>query len=237
MVSGIYLITNKINGHMYVGGSINIKRRFKEHQRGADSEQPIDTAILKYGKENFSYQIITELPADWDVISQHEKYWIKFYNTFEDKKHYNLTEGGEKDYILNEQTRKKMSESHKGENNYWYGKKRSEHSKKMSGENHPMWNKTHTPWAREKISKNHADVSGKNNPMYGADRSGKNNPNYGNKKKYPRIIKGGIEYGKQIYKVVYNGKHLFQSVSKERLYERWYNKYPDIELIDETVVD
>ena len=28
---------------------------------------------------------------------------------------------------------------------------------------------------KDKISKNHADVSGKNNPMYGSDRSGKKN--------------------------------------------------------------
>lgn len=96
MVSGVYLITNKINGHMYVGGSVDIESRFDDHKRGKDADvQAIDRAILKYGKENFIYQIITELPADWNVIGKHEKYWIKFYNTFKDRKHYNLTGGGD----------------------------------------------------------------------------------------------------------------------------------------------
>lgn len=34
MVSGIYMITNKINGHRYIGGSLNIERRFNDHKQG-----------------------------------------------------------------------------------------------------------------------------------------------------------------------------------------------------------
>lgn len=30
---GVYLITNNINGKMYIGSSINIERRWKEHLR------------------------------------------------------------------------------------------------------------------------------------------------------------------------------------------------------------
>lgn len=138
MVAGIYLITNKINGHMYVGGSINIKKRLNEHKRGSDLEnQAIDRAILKYGKENFTYQIITELPADWKVIGKHEKYWINFYNTFEDKNHYNLTEGG-------------------GGTSGWKHSEdfKKEQSKRMSGENNPFYNKTHTKESRDLMSKN-----------------------------------------------------------------------------------
>ena len=37
-----------------------------------------------------------------------------------------------------EETRKRMSERQLGEKNYWFGKKRPEHSKIMSGEKHPM---------------------------------------------------------------------------------------------------
>lgn len=36
---------------------------------------------------------------------------------------------------------------------------------------------------RNKMSQNHADVKGKNNPMYGTSRTGPANPNYGRKKK------------------------------------------------------
>jgi group I intron endonuclease len=54
MTSEIYLITNKINGHMYVGGSIDIERRFDEHKRYRDlKNSAVDRAIKKYGKENY----------------------------------------------------------------------------------------------------------------------------------------------------------------------------------------
>lgn len=129
MTSGIYLITNKINSHMYVGGSIDIEKRFNEHKRSTGLKSSrVDRAIKKYGADNFTYQIITELPADWSIIGEHEKYWIKFYNTFKDNQHYNLNEGGggtsgfthsdetkqkignvHKDKIISDETKRKMS--------------------------------------------------------------------------------------------------------------------------------
>jgi len=44
-----------------------------------------------------------------------------------------------------------------------------EKQKRLSlyGEKHPMFGKTHSESSREKISRNHADVSAQNNPMYG----------------------------------------------------------------------
>lgn len=66
---------------------------------------------------------------------------------------------------------KKMS----GEGNPMFGKKRLDISEKfrgngnpmfgITGEEHPMYNKKHTEESRKKISENHVDVSGINNPM------------------------------------------------------------------------
>ncbi len=145
MVAGIYLITNKINGHMYVGGSIDIERRFREHKYFTDIKtSAIDRSIKKYGKDNFTYQIITELPADWEIIGKHEKYWVKFYNTFKDKKHYNLDEGGKgiSGFTHTKETKQQISE-------------------RMKGENNPFYNKTHTKESRKKISES---KKGKPNP-------------------------------------------------------------------------
>lgn len=123
MVAGIYLIMNKKTNQKYVGGSINIGKRLKDHKAGKFAyKQYIDRAIKKHGKDNFVYQIITELPADWGIINQHEKYWIKYYNTYKNPKHYNLTKGGEgtQGYFPNNITRQKMSDA-------------------KSGKNHPQW--------------------------------------------------------------------------------------------------
>lgn len=44
------------------------------------------------------------------------------------------------------------------------------------GKLHPMYGKKHTTKTREKMSKNHWNMSGKNHPMYGIRKFGKDNP-------------------------------------------------------------
>lgn len=95
MVSGTYLIINKETGQKYIGGSIDIDYRMYLHEHSPNDCSYIDIAIKKYGFDNFKWITLEELPADWGIIGESEKYWIEFYNTFKNKKHYNLTEGGE----------------------------------------------------------------------------------------------------------------------------------------------
>lgn len=76
-----------------------------------------------------------------------------------------------------EETKRKISESLMGK---YAGEKSSNYGKHLSEE------------TRRKISLNHADVSGKNNPMYGVHRFGKNNPMYG----VHRFGKDAPMYGK-----------------------------------------
>lgn len=61
---------------------------------------------------------------------------------------------------------------------------------KTIGGEAPMKNKKHSDVTRKKISINHADVSGKNNPMFGC--TGKNSPMYG------RIGKNNPWFGKHL---------------------------------------
>lgn len=53
---GIYKIINNVNNKIYVGQSIDINRRFKEHIRTSKLNKdtmPIHKAIYKYGIDNF----------------------------------------------------------------------------------------------------------------------------------------------------------------------------------------
>ena len=65
-MTGIYKITNKINGKSYIGQSSNILRRIREHKTRAfynensEYKSSIHIAIRKYGKENFEYKTIEE---------------------------------------------------------------------------------------------------------------------------------------------------------------------------------
>lgn len=93
MTIGIYKITNKENGKIYIGQSINCERRIKEHcypNRYKDG-LVIDVAIHKYGVENFTYEIIEE--CDKENLDEREIYWIAYYNS--KKEGYNLTSGGQ----------------------------------------------------------------------------------------------------------------------------------------------
>lgn len=91
---GIYKITNNINNKCYIGQSIHIKRRWIEHVTASKNENPlslISKAIKKYGKDNFSFEILEQCKIS--ELNEREMYWIKYYNSFGSG--YNMTAGGE----------------------------------------------------------------------------------------------------------------------------------------------
>ena len=75
---GIYKITNLFNNKCYIGQSVHIERRWIEHCKpGAHSQ--IANAIKKFGKENFTFEIIEE--CEQEKLNDRELYWINFYNS------------------------------------------------------------------------------------------------------------------------------------------------------------
>lgn len=100
---GIYKITNKTNGKVYIGQSIDIKKRWKQHINEAKSSRQntyLYNAMRKYGIDNFSFEIIEE--CDIKSLNEREIYWIKFYNSFEGEG-YNMTPGGSDPIKVNTQ--------------------------------------------------------------------------------------------------------------------------------------
>lgn len=91
MVKDIYKITNNINGKIYIGQSKNTKERFKSHCKETSKDCLIDLAIQKYGKENFTVEIIESQIKNYN---EREKYWIKFFNC-KVPNGYNISDGGD----------------------------------------------------------------------------------------------------------------------------------------------
>lgn len=168
-VCGIYLITNKNTGQMYVGQSIDIHRRFRDHRcaKGLGHSR-IDNAINKYGAENFSFEIIMTIENDTKQLNDAEREWISILNTYEDDFHYNLTPGGDFNPSKVPEIAAKISKANSGKNHPMYGKR---------GKECPRFGCKHTPETKAKISK---AISGENNPMKNpevrAKISGENNP-------------------------------------------------------------
>ena len=86
---------------MYIGLTNNLERRYNDHWSAAtnpksrDYNQPIHRALRKYGKENFEYNVLEDNINDLELLKKREQYWIKYYNTYEDRDHYNETPGGD----------------------------------------------------------------------------------------------------------------------------------------------
>lgn len=97
MITGIYKITNKINGKSYIGQSIYIERRWKDEKCAIsnpnDNEynRVITQAFRKYGIENFEFEVIEE--CEKEKLNEREKYWIDYYDTYHNG--YNSTVGGD----------------------------------------------------------------------------------------------------------------------------------------------
>ena len=86
----IYITTNNVNGKKYIGQ----KKYYGNHEVYIGSGVALKNAINKYGKENFTREIIENCKSKEDLDSR-EKYWIKYYNATESEDFYNITSGGD----------------------------------------------------------------------------------------------------------------------------------------------
>jgi len=87
-ISGIYQIINLVNNKSYIGLSVNISNRWKQHTFGVQDEKAptsrIRAALKKYGLQqtvfhpgrfgNFEFKIIE--PCAEEKLVEREKYWI-----------------------------------------------------------------------------------------------------------------------------------------------------------------
>lgn len=65
---GVYKIENTITGDFYIGSSIDVKRRWREHKRPSVwnrySKHPLYSDMQKYGVDKFDFQILAEVEIE-----------------------------------------------------------------------------------------------------------------------------------------------------------------------------
>lgn len=161
--SGIYMITCNVNGKSYIGQSKDVNHRRKQHlsdlKYNKHFNQYLQRAYNKYKEYNFSWTVLEY--CDEDKLDDREMYWIAYYDTCNNGFNANEGGGGNRGFIRLEESNKKTSDSLKKN---WANseKRRQELSRKMLGENNPMYGRT-----------------GSLNPAYGKDHSGEKNGMYG----------------------------------------------------------
>lgn len=98
----IYLISNEINHKLYVGQTVqSLNKRFNGHCCYSKTDKSVNMyikrAIHKYGKDKFHIELLEECPIE--LMNEREKYWIKFYDSYNNG--YNLTLGGQDSNYFN----------------------------------------------------------------------------------------------------------------------------------------
>ena len=81
---GIYKITNLISNQAYIGQSVDIASRFKQHIKcGLGIDTPASNKLYKSmiedGVWNFSFELLEECPKD--KLNERESFWIDLYQT------------------------------------------------------------------------------------------------------------------------------------------------------------
>lgn len=73
----VYKITNKTNQKLYIGSSIRVEKRWRDHINASQNPNhqcynyPLYQAFRKYGIENFEFEIIKD---DFDSVEEMQKY-------------------------------------------------------------------------------------------------------------------------------------------------------------------
>lgn len=81
---GIYKITNLVSNQAYIGQSVDIASRFKQHIKcGLGIDTPASNKLYKSmiedGVWNFSFELLEECPKD--KLNERESFWINLYQT------------------------------------------------------------------------------------------------------------------------------------------------------------
>ena len=93
MKSGIYKITNKINGKIYIGSSVDLKRRINEHfwelKNNRHPNIHLQYAYNKYGRNNFEVEVIEY--CNKNIVREREQYYIDKYLPYLQSVGYNIS--------------------------------------------------------------------------------------------------------------------------------------------------
>lgn len=184
MLCGIYQIKNLVNNRVYIGQSVNVKKRFGQHisalRSGKERNTHLQRAFNKYGEQSFIFEVL--MYCEQDQLTKNENGFIQAASSV-----YNVRPSADSNFgvkrteetkallsrvfkgrVMSLETRKRMSDSKKKEKNHNFGKPVPDIVKKkisdtLKRNGHPMTGKPRSDDVKRKISESN---SGEKNGMF-----------------------------------------------------------------------
>lgn len=111
----VYQHRNKINGKVYIGITMQTPEQRWRHGEGYKSSPHFYAAIQKYGWDNFEHNILFQNLTKEEACKKEQELIAK-YNSMNREYGYNSTSGGDI-FVMNEETKQKISQSLMGNKN------------------------------------------------------------------------------------------------------------------------
>jgi group I intron endonuclease len=124
---GIYIVHNRKNGNFYIGSTVNLRQRWRQHLWSLDNNRHhnphLQSAWNKYGANSFEFLVVEVVKATTDILPR-EQTWIDKFDASNSRSCYNFCQraGSHLGRKRSDETKRKLSEAQKG-------KKTSEASK------------------------------------------------------------------------------------------------------------
>lgn len=114
--TGVYKITNTVNGKIYVGSSQLFKERINKHVRllksGKHFNSHLQSAIDKYGIDFFTFEILE--CTSIEKRFEREQYHLDILRVYDDSIGYNISPTAEGMTVVPQSVRDKISKANKG---------------------------------------------------------------------------------------------------------------------------
>lgn len=153
-IQGIYQIRNATNGKVYIGSSIDIRRRWRSHRselnNGRHSNTYLQNSWNKFGERNFVFEILENVNREKDLLVR-EQWYLD--NNVRWRYDYNISKRAGKPRGM------------VGKKNHMWGRR---------GKDSPNWGRKHTPEELKRMSE--ANIGKTHSPEALKKMSGENHP-------------------------------------------------------------
>lgn len=98
IISGVYAIVHTASGRIYVGSSINLKRRKKEQlaslRHNKNRNKRLQSAWNEFGEQAFEWRLLESI-LDTSILRQAEQKWMDKYRSYEAQHGFNQSPNSE----------------------------------------------------------------------------------------------------------------------------------------------